>query len=267
MTSQGSIPLSRRGTFSTSMSMPTPAARRHLRGRGGDPRRPEVLQGDEQVFLQQLQAALDEHLLGERVADLHVGPLGLGLLGELVGGEGGPVDAVAAGLGAEQDDEVPLARRAGAHEVLDPDEPDAHRVDERVPRVGRRELDLAADRRHPDGVAVAPDAAHDLAEEVAVPLLFQRPEPQRVQERHGPRAHGQDVADDPTDARRGPLVGLDGRGVVVALHLERERPPVPDLDDARVLARALARPAAPRSGTASGAAASSCSRSARSTSR
>ena len=47
-------------------------ARRHLRGRRGYAGRPEVLQGDEQVLLQKLQAALYEHLLGERVADLHV---------------------------------------------------------------------------------------------------------------------------------------------------------------------------------------------------
>jgi hypothetical protein len=32
------------------------------------------------------------------------------------------------------------------------------------------------DGRHADGVAVPPDAAHDLAEQVAVALLLQRPE-------------------------------------------------------------------------------------------
>jgi hypothetical protein len=40
-----------------------------------------------------------------------------------------------------------------------------------------RELDLPADCRHPDGVPVAPDAAHDLLEKIAVALLVQRPEP------------------------------------------------------------------------------------------
>ena len=81
------------------------------------------------------------------------------------------MDAVAPGLGAEQDDEITLPLRPRADEVISPDQPDAHRVDEGIARVGWRELDLPADCRYPDGVSVASDAAHDLSKQIAVALL------------------------------------------------------------------------------------------------
>src|SRR4029450_2487932 len=43
-----------------------------------------------------------------------------------------PAGPVAAGGGAVDDDRVPLAARAGAHQPLDREEADAHRVHERV---------------------------------------------------------------------------------------------------------------------------------------
>ena len=46
-------------------------------------------------------------------------------------------------------------------------DPDAHRVDQAVVLVGLLEVDLAADRRHPDRVAVVADPAHGAVEQVA----------------------------------------------------------------------------------------------------
>ena len=63
-------------------------------------------------------------------------------------------------------------------------------------------------------------------------------EGERVHRRDRPRPHGEDVAEDPPHSGRRPLVGLDVGGMVVALHLEDERLPVADVDDAGVLARA-----------------------------
>jgi hypothetical protein len=152
------------------------------------------------------------------------------------------VNAVAPSLRPEEDHQVGLPRGPRPDEALGTDETHAHRVNQRVPGVSRRELDLAAHGRDPYGVAVPPDAAHDLPEEVTVSLVVQRPEPERVQEGDGPRAHRQDVPDDAADAGRRSLVGLDRRRVVVALHLEGERPPVTDLDHARVLPWPLQHP-------------------------
>ena len=71
-------------------------------------------------------------------------------------------DAVAAGAGAEQHERrcptpaaaLRISRSCGAR-------PDAHRVDQAVLLVGRLEVDLAADRRHADRVAVVADARDD----------------------------------------------------------------------------------------------------------
>ena len=49
----------------------------HLGGRGRNAGGAEVLEGDKEVFFEQLETTLDEHLLRERVPDLDVGPPGL----------------------------------------------------------------------------------------------------------------------------------------------------------------------------------------------
>jgi hypothetical protein len=64
-------------------------------------------------------------------------------------------------------------------------------------------------------------------------------EAQRVHRRDGPRAHGEDVAQDAAHAGRRALVRLDIGRVVVALHLEDHRLAVADIDHAGVLARSL----------------------------
>jgi hypothetical protein len=63
-------------------------------------------------------------------------------------------------------------------------------------------------------------------------------EGQRVHRRDGPRAHGEDVAQDAAHAGRRALIGLDVGGVVVAFHLEDHRLPVADIHHARILAGA-----------------------------
>ena len=98
-------------------------------------------------------------------------------------------------------------------------------------------MDLAADGGHADAVAVAADAGHDALEQPAVPLLVERAEPQRVEQRDRPRAHREDVADDPADAGRRALVRLDRARVGVGLDLEDDGEPVADVDHAGVLAR------------------------------
>ena len=79
-----------------------------------------------------------------------------------------------------------------------------------------------------------------------------RAEPQRVEERDGPGAHREDVADDAADARRGALVGLDERRMVVRLDLEDRGEAVADIHGARILARPLQHASAPRSAGSSG---------------
>jgi hypothetical protein len=64
-------------------------------------------------------------------------------------------------------------------------------------------------------------------------------EAEPIEEGDRARAHRDDVAKDPADSRRGALEGLDRRRVIVALHLERDREPVAEIEDAGVLAGPL----------------------------
>ncbi len=68
------------------------------------------------------------------------------------------------------------------------------------------------------------------------------PEAQRIGVRHRPRAHGEDIAQDPADPGRGALIGFDIAGVVVALHLEDRRLAVTDIDHPSVLPRTADHP-------------------------
>jgi len=76
--------------------------------------------------------------------------------------------------------------------------------------------------------------------------VVRRAEPQTVEERDRPRAHGDDVAEDPADPGRSALERLDRGGMVVRLDLECDREPVAEVEDARVLAGALKDPLARR---------------------
>jgi alanine-synthesizing transaminase len=119
------------------------------------------------------------------------------------------------------------------------DEADRHDVDEDVPVVRRVEERRPAHGRDADAVAVAADAADDAVDESVHPRRLRVAEEERVEDGDGARAHREDVAQDPADSRRGPLVGLDERRVVVRLHLEDDREALPDVDSPRVLARPL----------------------------
>ena len=147
-------------------------------------------------------------------------------------------DAVAPRRGAEQDEQVAGPGGGAADELLAPGEAEGHRVDEAVVLVGPLEVDLAADRGHPDRVAVVPDPRHRAVEEVARALAGRLPEAQRVEHRHRPRPDREDVPQDPADAGGGALERLDCAGVVVGLDLEGAHEPGADVDGAGVLARA-----------------------------
>ena len=174
-------------------------------------------------------------LPGERVADLDGRPLVLVLVRELLAREdAGAADAVAAGGGAVEDDQVADPGRAGARDPLGRQEPDAHRVHERVRGVRLVEDALAADGRHADRVPVGADSRHGTREGVVG-----RAEAEPVEERDRARAHGDDVAEDSADPGRRALERLDRGRMVVALDLEGGRLAVAQVDHACVLARAL----------------------------
>ena len=144
------------------------AARRALDQRAGQAGGAAVLQPDDPVgvLLRQLDAGLHQQLLEEGVAHLHRRPQLL--LPRLEGARGqhvGAADAVAARIGADEDDRVADAGRDRAQQLVAARHADAHRVDQRVAVVGVGERDLAAHGRHAQAVAVAADARHDAPEQ------------------------------------------------------------------------------------------------------
>ena len=93
-------------------------------------------------------------------------------------------------------------------------------VDQRIARVARLEGDFAADRGHAEAVAVEGDAAHDAIDQAAVArdrlrrwlrhgVGVMRAEAQRIEHGDGPRAHGEDVAQNAAHAGGRALKRLD----------------------------------------------------------
>ena len=85
-----------------------------------------------------------------------------------------------------------------------------------------------------DAVPVVPDPGHG-----AVEVMIRRAEAEAVEQRDRPRAHRDDVAEDPADAGRGALERLHRGRMVVRLDLERDRLSLAEVDHARVLSGPL----------------------------
>ena len=185
---------------------------------------------------EQLERALDQQLLHERVADLDAGALGRSArtvgtgVERLAGEHRHATDAVAAGAGAVQDHLVADPGRLGQVQVLVPQHADAEGVDQWVAGVARVEDGLPADVGEAQAVAVAADPGHDPRQHPVGVVGLERPEPQRVHHRDRAGAHREDVADDAADPGRGALVRLDVRRVVVGLDLERDGVALADVD-------------------------------------
>ena len=138
------------------------ARRREFGGGAGQAAAAQVLDALDHAGGVELEAALDEDLLRERVA--HLDGRQLALLALLEGGgaqHGHAADAVEAGAGAEQDDLVAGAGGERQVEVFHLQRAHAQRVDQRVAGVRRVEDGLAADVGQAQAVAVAADAVDD----------------------------------------------------------------------------------------------------------
>ena len=215
------------------------ALRRHFDAGGGQARRAHVLDGDDGVRRHQLEARLDQQLLGERVADLHGRPLFLAVVIEFGARHGGAMDAVAPGLRADIDHRIADAGGGRIENLVLLGDADGHRVDQDVAVVRLVEIGLAADGRHADAIAIAADAGNDALDQMLHLRRVDLAKAQRVHVGDRPRAHGEDVAQDAADAGRRALVRLDEARVVVAFHLEDGGVAIADVDDAGILARAL----------------------------
>ena len=270
MISNGSMSASRSGTRRTSRSSPTSPLAAISADEDVRPAAPRSCSATSRPAVEQLERALEQLLLLERVADLHGRALvGVGVA-ELGARPARTRRRSRRGRCARRTARRRCRRRRRRERIsLSVSiRPSAHRVDEAVLLVRALEVDLAADRGDADRVAVVADAGDRALEQVARArrTSAELAEAQRVEDRDRPRADREDVAQDAADAGRGALERLDRARVVVRLDLERARQPVADVDRARVLARAHDEPRALGRQRPAAAGASACSRSARTTS-
>ena len=221
---------------------PAARARGHLDRRGGEPRRAHVLDPDQAIRLEQLQAGLEQELLHERVPDLHRRPLALALLVEFRARHRGAVDAIAAGARADVDHRVPDAARRAAEDPVRFEQPEGEGVHQAVAVERCVQGDLACDRGNADAVAVSGDPGDHSLEQPCCFRMGGIAESERVHRGDRPRSHGEHVAEDAADSRCGALVRLDVARMVVALHLERDGQAATDIDHAGVLTGTLQHP-------------------------
>ena len=126
-----------------------------------------VLERLHETALDQLDRDLDQLLARERVSHLDRRPFVGVVLSELGAGQHRcAADPVPARGCAVEHDERAGGRRLRAHQPRARKQPDAHRVDEAVRRVGLVEDDLAADGGHANRVPVGTDTADGTGEPV-----------------------------------------------------------------------------------------------------
>ncbi len=181
------------------------------------------------------------------IADLDVGTLFLGLLGEHGGGHGCAVNAVAAGFRSDVNHRIADAGGAAVENFVVAEDAQREDVDQRIAVIAGLEDAFAADGGHAEAIAVMRDAADYAFEDSAVTIspgrIVERAETDGVEDGDGARAHGEDVAQDAADAGGRALEGLDETGVVVGFDLEGDGVAyafrvLTDVDDAGVFAGA-----------------------------
>ena len=223
---------------------PEPSRVGQFAERRGNPAPAQVLQAPHQPSVERLEAGMDEGFLHDRVPELDGAPrLRFAAVGDLLGSERYPADAVPSGEPADEHEPVPDRVRAVRKKARPRQEAEATDVHKRVDDVGLVEVDPPGDRGDPNPVPVVPDPGDDAVRQIPGALhargdpalgKVERPEEQRVGERDRLGADGQDIPQDPPDAGGGAPVRLDRRRVVVGLDPEGVGVAIPELHHAGV---------------------------------
>ncbi len=154
------------------------------------------------------------------------------------------MNAVASGAAAHGHNEIP--RHGFLVATVHRDQADGAAVDQRIAQVARIEADCTIDRRDAHAVAVIAHpghhSLHDLPgmKHAGGQGLWQgigrsEAEDIRIADGFGAQAGSQRIADDAAQARVGAAIGLDGRRMVVRLHLEADVETLVKADDAGII--------------------------------
>ena len=225
------------------------SARGHLRRRTSQSRRAHVLNRHHRAGLHRFQASFEQKLFHERIANLNVGPLLLRFFGELGGSQQrSAVYAVATRFRADINHRIPSAFRFGEKQIFFFGDAQSQGVHQRILRIARLEANLAPNRRHAETIAIIRDPANHTVENAPVlrGLFFgnaltcrDRPETKRIEHRHRPRTHGENVAKNSANPGSRALKRLNVARMIVRFNLERCYQAVPDIDHTGVFSRPL----------------------------
>ena len=149
------------------------------------------------------------------------------------------MNAVAAGLRANINHRVADAFGLPVKHLVLAENTQGERVHQRIAVVAFFKDALAADGRDAEAVAIVRDPRDNAFENAAIARNIERAEAYRVQHGDGPRAHGENIAQDAADAGGRALERFDEARMVVRFDLECDRVASADINDARVLARTL----------------------------
>ena len=146
------------------------AAARCFTSGAGQSRRAHVLNAGDGIGREQFQTGFEQQLLLERIADLHGRAIFARFFRQFAGSERGAGQTVAARFSADVKDRIADAAGRAARELLVPQDAKTKNIYERIPFEAFVEVDLAADSRNPDAVAVMRNAGNDAGEQPAVAL-------------------------------------------------------------------------------------------------
>ena len=184
MISKGSMSASRSGTSATSMSIPTPPAEAISPAEEVRPAAPRSCSETSSPFSSSSRQHSSTFDSSKGSPTWTVGRFASSPSPSSAEARTrGAADPVAAGRRAHQHHRVADPGGGGAHHLLGLGEADAHRVDQAVVLVGLLEVDLAADVRHADRVAVVADPAHRAVEQVARADRVELAEAEAVEDR------------------------------------------------------------------------------------
>ena len=210
------------------------AARGHFGSGAGKTGRAHVLQTYHRVFLDKFEAGLEKKFFKKRIAGLHRGTVFVGTFRDFARGETRAAKAVSSGGGAHIINRVALAFGYALHQLVAVHDAEAEHVHQRIAFVGFVKIDFAAHGGNAHAISVMGNAGHHAAHKPPDHRAFKTAETERVHEKHGPGAHGENVAQDAAHARGRALKRLDGRRVVVAFHFKHNGVAVSDVDSSRV---------------------------------
>ena len=159
--SYGVMPSSRTGTLVVSIVTPTSPRAAISADDDVSPAAPMSWMATMCAAADQLEARLEQQLLGERIADLHARPLGVARRGEVLRRERRAVNAVASRARADGDDRIADALRRRRESARPRAGAPTHiALTSGLPSYDGIEYDLAGDGRNADAVAVVADALH-----------------------------------------------------------------------------------------------------------